>query len=58
LLTQGAPGDIVAIHAFRRDELLEVSATLAEAPDDTCYFTLDPAPPPEVQARRDAWLLG
>ena len=58
LLTQGAPGDVVAIHAFRRDELLEVSATLAEAPPDTCYFTLDPAPPPEVAARRDAWLQG
>jgi predicted metalloprotease with PDZ domain len=58
LLTQGAPGDVVAIHAFRRDELLEVSATLAEAPPDTCYFTLDPAPPPDVAARRDAWLQG
>jgi predicted metalloprotease with PDZ domain len=58
LLTQGAPGDVVAIHAFRRDELFEVSATLAQAPDDTCYFTLDPEPPPDVLARRDAWLLG
>jgi predicted metalloprotease with PDZ domain len=56
LLTQGAPGDVVAVHAFRRDELLEVSATLAEAPADTCYFTLDPAPAPEAQARREAWL--
>jgi predicted metalloprotease with PDZ domain len=58
LLMQGEPGDVVAIHAFRRDELLEVSATLAEAPADTCYFTLDPAPPPEVAARRGAWLQG
>ena len=58
LLTEGAPGDVVAIYAFRRDELLEVSATLAEAPDDTCYFTLDPAPPPEAQGRRDVWLQG
>jgi predicted metalloprotease with PDZ domain len=58
LLTQGAPGNSVTIHAFRRDELLKVAATLVAAPPDTCYFTLDPASAPEVQARRDAWLRG
>jgi predicted metalloprotease with PDZ domain len=56
LLTRGVPGDVVTIHAFRRDELLDVAATLAAAPTDTCYCTLDPAPTPEALARRDAWL--
>ena len=58
LLAQGTPGDTVTVHAFRRDEFMTAAVTLAPAPDDTCYCTLDPAPAPDVQARRDAWLRG
>lgn len=58
LLARLAPGEPVEIHAFRRDELMAFSATLAEAPADTCYLTLDPAPAPEPEARRDTWLQG
>jgi hypothetical protein len=32
--------------------------TLAAAPSDTCYLTLDSAPPADVEARRNAWLRG
>jgi predicted metalloprotease with PDZ domain len=53
---QGQAGDAVEIHAFRRDELFVTTATLAEAPLDTCWLTLDPEAPPAARARRDAWL--
>ncbi|MCC7325381.1 MAG: M61 family metallopeptidase [Burkholderiales bacterium] len=58
MLKRRAPGDIVEIHAFRRDELMAFDVTLGAAPADTCYLTLDPSPAPDVIARRDAWLLG
>ncbi len=32
--------------------------TLDAAPDDTCYLTLDAAPSPQAEARRNAWLRG
>jgi len=57
-LTRAAPGETVEIHAFRRDELARYVATLDAAPDDTCYLTLDAAPSPQAEARRNAWLRG
>ena len=57
-LARYAPGESVEVHAFRRDELMRFDVTLDAAPDDTCYLTLDPAPPPQAEARRDAWLHG
>lgn len=36
-----APGATVSVHAFRRDELLQVQATLREALEDTCYLTIE-----------------
>jgi predicted metalloprotease with PDZ domain len=51
-------GDVVEIHAFRRDELLSFSVELAAARVDTCWLTLDETAAPEVAARRAAWLGG
>jgi len=50
------PGDRVAVHAFRRDELIEASLALAAAPDDTAFLALDAAAAPEALARRERWL--
>ncbi|MFO1323827.1 MAG: PDZ domain-containing protein [Burkholderiales bacterium] len=58
LLGRKRPGDTVAIHAFRRDELMAFTAVLAAPPPDTCYLTLDDAPAADVEARRTAWLRG
>ena len=58
MLSRCAPGETIEIHAFRRDELMPFKVTLAAAPSDTCYLTLDSAPPADVEARRNAWLRG
>jgi predicted metalloprotease with PDZ domain len=58
LLASRGAGETVPVHAFRRDELLTVSLTLAESPRDTCWLALDPAATPEALARRAAWLGG
>ena len=55
-LARSAPGETVDLLAFRRDELMAFSATLAPAPEDTCFLVLEPAATAEEQARRDAWL--
>ena len=57
-LARYAPGETVEVHAFRRDELQRFVVTLEAAPEDTCYLTLDSAPSPEAEARRNAWLRG
>lgn len=49
-------GDVVEIHAFRRDELMRFSVELAAARIDTCWLTLIEAATPEAVARRTAWL--
>jgi predicted metalloprotease with PDZ domain len=49
-------GDVVEIHAFRRDELMRFALELAPARNDTCWLTLAEAVGPEVAARRAAWL--
>jgi predicted metalloprotease with PDZ domain len=51
------PGETVAVHAFRRDELMTFTVELAAPPADTCYLTLDAAPE-EVLERRRRWLCG
>jgi predicted metalloprotease with PDZ domain len=56
LLARYAPGETIDVHAFRRDELMAFRVTLAPAPADTCYLTLDSSPAPEAEARRAAWL--
>ncbi len=57
LLKRHQPGDRVRLHAFRRDELLEIDVELGERPLDTCYLTLDEAEA-EVLKRRQLWLTG
>jgi predicted metalloprotease with PDZ domain len=49
-------GDVVEIHAFRRDELMRFSLELAAPRIDTCWLTLIEAATPETAARRTAWL--
>jgi predicted metalloprotease with PDZ domain len=58
LLARRGPGERIRVHAFRRDELLDVDVELVAAPLDTCYLTLrgDVAPP--ALALRSAWLTG
>jgi predicted metalloprotease with PDZ domain len=51
-----APGDTIALTAFRRDELMTFAVTLDAAPEDTCWLALDDAVPAEAVARRRAWL--
>jgi predicted metalloprotease with PDZ domain len=49
-------GDVVEIHAFRRDELVRFSVELSPARIDTCWLTLDDSGGPEVALRRAGWL--
>lgn len=51
-----APGHKLRVHAFRRDELLDVKVSLDDAPRDTCFLQADDsATAKAVTARRD-WL--
>jgi predicted metalloprotease with PDZ domain len=47
-------GDVLHVHAFRRDELLEFKVVLQPAPKDAIYLTL--VDEPEVATRRRLWL--
>ena len=47
-------GDVIGVHAFRRDELLSFAIELAAAPVDTCWLAL--ADNAAAQAQRAAWL--
>jgi len=49
-------GQIVTLHAFRRDELAEHAVELGPPPLDTCFLTLLDAVGEDVAARRKAWL--
>ncbi|MGH8491506.1 MAG: M61 family metallopeptidase [Moraxellaceae bacterium] len=51
-----APGDVLQLHAFRRDELMEFRVVLGAAPADTCVLTL-PADT-DRQRRAEQWILG
>jgi predicted metalloprotease with PDZ domain len=50
------PGDTLEIHAFRRDELIATTLTLAAAPLDTCWLALADAAGAEAVARRASWI--
>ena len=52
LLARKQPGDSIAIHAFRRDELMQFDLTLGAHDDTTARLTRTPAP----NALRRAWL--
>ncbi len=53
-----APGDVVEVHLFRRDELMSFQLTLKAPPQDTCYLTLKEKIPEDVAKRRRDWLGG
>ncbi|MEJ2346444.1 MAG: PDZ domain-containing protein [Gammaproteobacteria bacterium] len=56
MLQTYSPGDEVAVHVFRRDELLEFQVTLQAAPADTCVLGLSADVDEVTAARRAAWL--
>jgi predicted metalloprotease with PDZ domain len=56
LLRRRRPGESVAVHAFRRDELIAAELTLTPAPDDTCWLALDASIDDATRARRMHWL--
>jgi predicted metalloprotease with PDZ domain len=56
MLARRRPGDTIAVHAFRRDELFVAGVTLAEPPLDTCWLTLEATIDDDTRRRRDAWL--
>jgi predicted metalloprotease with PDZ domain len=58
LLARRGPGERIRVHAFRRDELLDVEVELVAAPLDTCYLTLRGDATAQALALRNAWLAG
>ena len=50
-------GEVLKIHAFRRDELMEFNVTLQQAESTTCYLEIDDKAEDSVIKRRDKWLL-
>jgi predicted metalloprotease with PDZ domain len=56
LLRRRRPGESIAVHAFRRDELINTELTLMAAPDDTCWLALNATIDDAARARRLAWL--
>lgn len=50
------PGHKLRVLAFRRDELLDVQASLDQAPHDTCFLQADDAATAKAVAARAAWL--
>jgi predicted metalloprotease with PDZ domain len=56
LLRRRRVGETLTVHAFRRDELIAAALTLASAPDDTCWLSVDTAADDAARARRAAWL--
>ena len=52
LLARKRSGDKVTVHAFRRDELMQCTVTLAEPASDTARLT----PTPKANALRRGWL--
>jgi predicted metalloprotease with PDZ domain len=56
-LLAGVPaGEDVVLHAFRRDELMQLRVCPRPAPDDTCELRIRTDAPREVQSRRAEWL--
>ena len=51
-----SPDSEVKIHAFRRDELMEFTVQLTEAPHDTCYLEMNESASAEQKTHRQRWL--
>ncbi len=56
LLRRRRAGEAIPVHAFRRDELIAATLTLADAPRDVCWLALSPSIDDATRARRAAWL--
>ncbi|MEO8740142.1 MAG: PDZ domain-containing protein [Casimicrobiaceae bacterium] len=57
MLRTRTSGDVVVVHAFRRDELLNFRLELGAAPVDTCWLMPDDNATAPALAQRAAWLL-
>jgi predicted metalloprotease with PDZ domain len=55
-LERHAPGEVLHLHAFRRDELSEYRLELAPPPLDTCFLVLEEGPGAAALERRRQWL--
>ncbi len=55
-LANATPGAVVALHVFRRHELLTFTVMLQAATTDTCYLSLSEPPNAAAAARHTAWL--
>jgi predicted metalloprotease with PDZ domain len=56
MLEHRRAGEIVTVHAFRRDELLALPLALDAAPENTCWLDEDADATAEAKRRRKAWL--
>ncbi len=56
LTTERDPGEVIEVHAFRRDELFAASVTLESAPADTCWLEIDTAADEPARSHRACWL--
>jgi len=52
------PGDVLRVHAFRRDELMQFTLRLAEPAKDQCELTVSPKRAARAQRLRAGWLHG
>ncbi|MFK7927558.1 MAG: M61 family metallopeptidase [Myxococcota bacterium] len=57
-IAKKAPGTMVTLHVFRRDELLELAATVGQAPCDTVVLELDDTASEAAISLRNRWLFG
>jgi predicted metalloprotease with PDZ domain len=48
----------VRVHAFRRDELIELPVTLGRAPLDTCVLSVNEDADEAIRGQREGWLRG
>lgn len=58
MLASHAPGDVVRLHVFRRDELLELQVEVGDPVLDTVVLDLDTEASEAAISRRTAWLGG
>lgn len=52
VLASNRAGDVIRVHAFRRDELMEVMMTLEPTMADTCYLKWQP----DAELKRKNWI--
>jgi predicted metalloprotease with PDZ domain len=50
------PGNVLELHAFRRDELMTFQVTPATSKGRVCYLSLDKDAAPDIVAARENWL--